>query len=414
MAIMKFAWRSNLLYPIHLLLWTFVRKINSMLLDILFDFSANLLFTLIMFFAEFFTGLLCYYIQNPRSNQEYNKTTKDIYIYLPSEISRRDSLIKIYFLTFVAAFFDFIEYILWTNIIPKFKHSSNSFDARLGAMMIISSALFYRYVLNFPILGHQFFSLAIMGICLIIIVILEFVFQDVNLSFTYEKFFIKLLLIVWGKLTHSFMYSIDKYVFEYDFFNHFQSLFIQGFFGFVISLIYHFISDDTFISQFSRVYSDSSAGKFTLFIFLLFIYFILCGVKNAFRMVTNKIYNPMTCSLTEIFLNPIDLIINYYYYKEDFKIHGNQNFFFFLINLIISLIIDLFGLVFNEILILFFCHFERDTHDQISLRSLSNYVIDLEEFYAPIEDGCEDELELSLSLSMKSENQNRSNSIIIK
>ena len=64
--------------------------------------------------------------------------------------------------------------------------------------------------------------------------------------------------------------------------------------------------------------------------------------------------------------------------------------------------------------ILFFCHFERDTHDQISLRSLSNYVIDLEEFYAPIEDGCEDELELSLSLSMKSENQNRSNSNIIK
>ena len=271
--------------------------------------------------------------------------------------------------------------------------------------MIISSALFYRYVLNFPIPRHQFFSLTIMGICLILIVILEFIFQDVNLSFTYGQFIIKLILFVWGRLNHSFMYSIDKYVFEYDFFNHFQSLSIQGFIGFVITLIYYFFSGDTFISQFSKIYSDSSGGKFFLFIFLLFIYFILCGVKNAFRMVTNKIYNPMTCSLTDIFLNPIDLII-YYYYKEDFQSHGDQNFPFFLINFIISLILNLFGLVFNEILILFFCRLERDTYNQISQRSTSGYVKELEEFFAPKEDVYEDELELPSS--MKSENQNRS------
>ena len=241
MAIIKFAWRSNLLYPIHSILWTFARKMDILLLDRIFNFSANIFFTLIMFFAEFFTGLLCYFIQNPYvSNQEYDKKARDIYVYLPSEIGRKDPLIKIYFLIFVAAYFDFIEFILWTNYIPKFKHSSSSFDTRLGAMMIISSALFYRYVLNFPIPRHQFFSLTIMGICLILIVILEFIFQDVNLSFTYGQFIIKLILIVWGRLNHSFMYSIDKYGFEYDFFNHFQSLSIQGFIGFVITLIYFF------------------------------------------------------------------------------------------------------------------------------------------------------------------------------
>ena len=150
MAIIKFAWRSNLLYPIHSILWTFARKMDILLLDIIFHFSANIFFTLIMFFAEFFTGLLCYYIQNPYvNNQAYDKKTNDIYVYLPSEMGRKDSLIKIYFLIFVAAYFDFIEFILWTNYIPKFKHSSSSFDTRLGALMIISSALFYRYVFKF-------------------------------------------------------------------------------------------------------------------------------------------------------------------------------------------------------------------------------------------------------------------------
>ena len=84
MALIKFAWRRNLLYPIHLLLWVFVRKINSMILTIFFNFTANLFFTLLMFFAEFFTGLLCYYVQKRLLiNKEHYESSKDIYIYIP-------------------------------------------------------------------------------------------------------------------------------------------------------------------------------------------------------------------------------------------------------------------------------------------------------------------------------------------
>ena len=117
-------------------------------------------------------------------------------------------------------------------------------------------------------------------------------------------------------------------------------------------------------------------------------------------MMTNKIYNPMTKSLTLYFLNPIDLIINYYYYK-DFKSNGNQNIFFFLINFIISFIINICGLVFNEIVILFFCHLERDTHHQVSRRSFKSYAKELRDFFSSKDDEFEDELELSTSVKQK-------------
>ena len=97
------------------------------------------------------------------------------------------------------------------------------------------------------------------------------------------------------------------------------------------------------------------------FIFLLFVYTVLCGLKNAYRVITNKIFSPMTKSLTDYFLNPLFLIQNYL--EGDFKSGGKQNFIYFLISFILGIITDLFGSVFNEIIILFFCDLEVETHD---------------------------------------------------
>ena len=46
-----------------------------------------------------------------------------------------------------------------------------------------------------------------------------------------------------------------------------------------------------------------------------------------------------------------------------------RNYTYFFINLIISLIISFFHLVFNEFIILFFCDLDKDTHLEISKRS---------------------------------------------
>ncbi len=110
---------------------------------------------------------------------------------------------------------------------------------------------------------------------------------------------------------------------------------------------------------------------------MLFIYLVVCGGRNAFRVVTNKLYSPMTKTLTDYFLNPVYLTINYI--EGDFISRGKPNIIYFLINLIMSIIITLCGSVYNEIVVLFFCGLENDTHNQVCVRSSLNYIQELPE-----------------------------------
>ena len=158
---MKFAWRHNLIYPIFLLLWILLRRANTFLLSKFFNFSKNILFTLLMFFGEFSTCLIIYFYQKRflknKNNNSDNEDTKNSLIFNGMQINTLDSNIKIGFLIFVAAYFDFVEFNLSTNYIPKFPNSSGSLDLRLGGILTIISALFFHFLLKLPILKHQFY-----------------------------------------------------------------------------------------------------------------------------------------------------------------------------------------------------------------------------------------------------------------
>ena len=384
MSFIKFAWRRNLIYPIQLLIWTFIRKINAMILDKEFNYSKSIIFTELMFLGEFLAGFILNAYQKSFIKKKSNEESKKgQFIYNENTLSRPDSKIKIFFLIFVASYFDFVEFILSTNYIPKFPKASGSLETRLGGILTISSALFFYYLLKFPIFKHQFFSLLIIGIGLIIIIISEFLFQDFDIFLSYGDFGQTILLIFFVHFFNSLLDSSEKYIMEYNNINYFQILGFEGLFGFLITFAYSF-SDDSYLKQLSSVYSENTGGKFALFIFLLIVYLILCGGRNAYRVVTNKIYSPMTKTLTDYFLNPMYLIINYI--EGDFVSGGKQNFFYFLINFIISIFITLCGCIYNEILILFFCGLERDTYDQVSFRSNWNYLKDSRKFSMSLED----------------------------
>ena len=74
-------------------------------------------------------------------------------------------------------------------------------------------------------------------------------------------------------------------------------------------------------------------------------------------------FSPMTKSLADYILNPILIIISFCL-EHDFY----HNHIYFLLNLIISLVIVLCGLVYNEILVLFCWDLEYETHQQVSIR----------------------------------------------
>ena len=83
---------------------------------------------------------------------------------------------------------------------------------------------------------------------------------------------------------------------------------------------------------------------------------------------TTKLYSPTARALTDYFLNPLYLIYDFSL-GNDFLKQNERNLPHFIINLVISIIISICGCVYNELLILFFCEFERDTHNQVSERS---------------------------------------------
>jgi hypothetical protein len=187
----------------------------------------------------------------------------------------QDSIITIVFLIFISSYFDFVEFILSTNYIPYYFKSSGSLVMRLGGILTISSALFFYYLLKLDIFRHQFFSLLVIGICLIIVIITEFFFQDINIFLTYGDFGIKMLLIFFVHFFNSLLDSIEKYIIEFDFIDIFLILSLEGLFGFLITFFYSF-SDSSYITQLKNIYSAYSGKQFAFFIILLVIYLILC------------------------------------------------------------------------------------------------------------------------------------------
>ena len=368
----KFVSRPNIIYLVQLIIWNVLRKIEKTIISEVFDFGSSTIFSLLMFIGEFLAGLILTRYQNKflntRSSTLTNtstRTTVDL-IQNQNEITRPDNVFILYILLFITAFYDFVEFTLSVSYLGKFYNISGSLESRLGGILTISAALFFYFLLKFQIFKHQFFSLLTIGICLILVIISEFIFQEIDIFLSYGKFVGALFIIFLIHFFNSLLDSIEKYLFEYDYINPFKTLMWEGFFGTIITLIYCFI--DNYFNKLVIYYNNKSTGKFVGLIFLLFLYIILCGGRNAFRVVTNKIYSPMVKSLTDYLLNPIYDIIEFARGK-DYLSFGNRNLGYFIINLILSLIITICGCVYNEFIVLFCCKLEYNTHHEISQRA---------------------------------------------
>ena len=81
-------------------------------------------------------------------------------------------------LIFFTAYFDFVEFVIATFYMPKYKALSPTAETRFGGAIIIIGALICHFILKIKILKHQFYCLIIIGICLIIILIPEIVVKS--------------------------------------------------------------------------------------------------------------------------------------------------------------------------------------------------------------------------------------------
>ena len=177
----KFALRRNLIYPLQLLIFSLARDIEKDILGRVYKFDYPFHFTILMFIGEILAGLIIYLYQK----KIISKKKSPVRTRLNSVVSERklksvDGTCKIMFLIFCAGLMDFVQTVI-SLYTPKFSNISSSISSRLGGFLTIVDALYYYFVLRFSILRHQFFSLCGIGICLIIIIITEFIFQEFNI-----------------------------------------------------------------------------------------------------------------------------------------------------------------------------------------------------------------------------------------
>ena len=153
---------------------------------------------------------------------------------------------------------------------------------------------------------------------------------------------------------------------EFESFDAFLIITYEGLFGCIITLLSFIYQNPN--PEVYKIYKYESTGRFALFLFLLFLFYIFSALRNSFRIMTNKIYSPLELTLSNYFVNPLYIIYSYID-GEDFLTKDGQNVFYFLINFIISILALFSTLIYNEFIVIFCCGLEHNTYLQISRRS---------------------------------------------
>ena len=382
--------RRNLLYLVNLIIFYYLRKVDLIIINSKYNFNDSLIFTLLMFFGEFFAGLAIQLYQTFFINEENtnifigDKINSNISIkssfsknnkkkkrrlgiefnFKKPKMKRADNILKIILLIFFSASFDFIEFAIATFYIPRFSIVSPTAEYRFGGIIIIIAALICRYAMKIKILKHQFYSLIIIGICLVIIITLEIIYRGKGVSF--GDFAFAHLLVLAYLIFVPFTDVIEKYLLEFNYMSPFIILMIESIFGFIFILIYS-AGEDPF-QDIKRIYKENSAGEFVLLLFLLFLYFAFSGGVNVYKILVNGLYSPMAKTLAVYILNPF-LYLYYFIKGNDFVSNNERNYFYFIVNMFIALIVSFFGCVFNEFLVLSFCGLDHETHYSVSKRA---------------------------------------------
>ena len=383
--------RRNLLYLVNLIIFYYLRKVDLIIINSKYNFNDSLIFTLLMFFGEFFAGLAIQLYQTFFINEENNsnifigdKINSSISIkssfsknnkkkkrrlgiefnFKKPKMKRADNILKIILLIFFSASFDFIEFAIATFYIPRFSIVSPTAEYRFGGIIIIIAALICRYAMKIKILKHQFYSLIIIGICLVIIITLEIIYRGKGVSF--GDFAFAHLLVLAYLIFVPFTDVIEKYLLEFNYMSPFIILMIESIFGFIFISIYS-AGEDPF-HDIKRIYKENSAGEFVLLLFLLFLYFAFSGGVNVYKILVNGLYSPMAKTLAVYILNPF-LYLYYFIKGNDFVSNNERNYFYFIVNMFIALIVSFFGCVFNEFLVLSFCGLDHETHYSVSKRA---------------------------------------------
>ena len=137
---------------------------------------------------------------------------------------------------------------------------------------------------------------------------------------------------------------------------------IQGIIELIMAIIISIGKDPLY--ELKRISKKESTSTIVSIIFLLLFFFVFIAVIYAYGIYCVVIYSPMARSLMDYLLNPF-LYIYIFIDCGDFF----DSLSYFIIIEIVTLIINFFGCLYNEFIILFCCGLEYETVDEIKKRA---------------------------------------------
>ena len=368
----KFGNRHNLIYLLLLTLFIALRRIESIIMGLIYNYKGPFLLAVLIFLSKFLFGLFGYLYSN--SGKKINPKYKFMGITLiqtKKKLKVPDKQNKIMILMFLASYFDFVG-----TVVRKFyikTSENNTIEHSVRSFQVFSSAIFCYLLLKTHIYRHHLFSLIIIFFCLILIVLVE-IFCLEGKAKEKLNFF---LLTTFSCAGRALLDTIEKYLFDYDFMNPFKVMMFEGLINTILTISLFFVLERPLYDINELI--ENISKYYYLLVFFLLLYLILSGLKNIYRVITIKIYSPMARALAESVLDPF--IVAYYLIRNDYT--KNDEFWIYCgVIMFCSIIMPFSSCVYNEFIILYCCKLEYNTHVEITNRANrydSEIILNLEE-----------------------------------
>ena len=385
---LKFGFRNKHFYPIMLFIFIFLRKLIKIILEI-HPYNKNIDFIIpfLIFSSQSLIGYLIhlYYhkknmvIEKTNSNSFFPDQIRTISLITYKSHTSKSFKKKKVLLIIFASFFNFTGCIIRSNDVVNFgiKEDNNYLlEERVRSIQIIISSLLCYYIIRLNIYEHQKLSLIIISFFLFVLIIIELVIA----SNIFDKI-LALLITSTSCLFRAFLDVTEKYLLDFVFVDIIKILISEGLIG-VFFYIFYFISNKAYLIQAKNILNQLSEidWSFASFFLLIILYIIISGFINAYRVMTNKYYSPLSRALFESTFDPLLFLYNSLTFEKKDEYKGFWIYFSLVIFCLT--IIAFFSLVYNDFIILYCCGLQYNTYGEITHRLYSPKINNIDNLYA--------------------------------
>ena len=314
----KIGLRRNLRYPVLFIIFTLSRRVVKYIMEVfcLEGRSVSFLMVSFMIILELILGLIysCKNENKKKDKEIESKIDQIEIVEIDNEIKSPDSLFKIRLLMFFSGYFEIFGFLSrrLINILNPNKKEYDEFNARYRSLEICFSSLLCFFTLKIQIYRHQYFSLIIIILSLIIVFVIEINYTDNRSEFLFD-----ILIICGTSLSRAFLDTTEKYLFDIDYINIFKLIRFQSSFNIILmSILYFYKKPQNEIIELIDLGKINLLKSFFSF-YLLIIYAILSGYKNIYRRYTLKEYSPMSRSLAESVIDPFLIVFDFITGKKE-------------------------------------------------------------------------------------------------